>query len=596
VATLFVLPPTSSAGVALLTDPTDVPYTFDIAADLAGESFTATPTVPWLSVTPATGIVPPGGQTLRAVAHTAGLPPGTSMGTVMITTVAATGKLRSHGGPPVPITVPVTTIPGVVTTPKSTPPPDALIIPAVADVKSFIVRYSSDICVTNTSAQVQKYELDFVPTGAAGLSDGQKSNVSLEPGATMAINDIVATWFGGRSSTGTLEIRPLTEVDTSTSSAPVGGLANRTTFASSRTFSVNDEGGTYGQYVAAVPYANFVGKGTAISLQHIADSDKYRTNLGLVEGSGEKVSLEVRIFDAAGTRRASFDVNLNGGERAQLNGVLREHGVALDDGRIEVEVTSGAGKVTAYGSVIDNATNDSQFVPPVILDHAGHSKWVLPGVADLVSGSGDWRTDVRIFNGGTEAAELALAFYSMNGGPPTKRTITLAAGEVWQSDRVLSFFGISGDAGALHVSSAVPAQIVVTARTYKQTDQGAYGQFIPAVTPDETVLVGSRPLQILQMEESSRFKSNIGFAEVSGNPVTLEVAVFRPGASIPVVLEVKLAPNQFQQLNSLLTSLGLDDTFNARISVRAVGGEGQALAYGSLIDRKTGDPTYVPGQ
>ncbi len=53
----------------------------------------------------------------------------------------------------------------------------------------------------------------------------------------MALNDIVATWFGGRTSTGTLEIRPLTRVDTSTSSAPVDGLANRITFASSRTFS-----------------------------------------------------------------------------------------------------------------------------------------------------------------------------------------------------------------------------------------------------------------------------------------------------------------------------------------------------------------------
>ncbi|HYC89843.1 MAG TPA: hypothetical protein VEO54_11570 [Thermoanaerobaculia bacterium] len=598
VATLSVLPRAASEGVALLTDPADVPYTLGIAAERAGQSFTATPTVPWISVTPASGIVPPGGQTLRAVAHTKGLPPGTSTGGVEITTNAAGVGLRAIGPSPITGTVPLplNNIPGVTTAPKSTPPPDALIIPAVASVTNFIVRYHSDICVTNTSAQVMKYEIDFVPSGPAGMSQGQKTNVSLEPGATMAINDIVATWFGGRTSTGTLEIRPVTESDTSISSATGVGLANRTTFASSRTFSTTAEGGTYGQYIPAVPYANFIARGSTLSLQHVAQSDRYRTNLGLVEGSGEKVSLEVRIFDAAGTKRAAFPVDLNGGERAQLNAVLAEHGLTLDDGRIEVEVTSGAGKVTAYASVLDNATNDPQLVPPVTLDRAGHRKWVVPGVADLVSGSGHWQTDVRIFNAGTEAADLTLAFHSMNGGPATTRTIALAAGEVRQFDRVLSFFGISGDAGALHVSSAAPAQVVATARTYRQTDDGAYGQFIAAVTPEEAAAVGSRPLQILQMEESPRFKSNIGFAEVNGKPVTLEVAVFQPNSNDPAMLEVNLEPNEFRQLSSLLASLGLGEMYNTRISVRAIAGEGRALAYGSLIDHKTGDPTYIPGQ
>jgi hypothetical protein len=233
-------------------------------------------------------------------------------------------------------------------------------------------------------------------------------------------------------------------------------------------------------------------------------------------------------------------------------------------------------------------------VPPVTLDHVVHSKWVVPGVADLVSGSGNWRTDVRIFNAGEESANLTLAFYSMNGGPPTTRTIQVAAKEVRQLDRVLSIFPIAGDAGALHISSAAPAQIVATARTYKQTPAGDYGQFIAAVTPDEAVAVGTRPLQILQMEESTRFKSNIGFAEVSGKPVTLEVTVFRPD-STDTVVKVELEPNQFKQLNSL-DLVGTDKMYNARISVRATGGEGRALAYGSLIDLTTGDPTYIPGQ
>ena len=50
--------------------------------------------------------------------------------------------------------------------------------------------------------------------------------------------------------------------------------------------------GTLGQYIPAVPFSSFIGKSTeavsaVLSLQQIAQSAAYRTNLGLVEASGE---------------------------------------------------------------------------------------------------------------------------------------------------------------------------------------------------------------------------------------------------------------------------------------------------------------------
>jgi uncharacterized repeat protein (TIGR01451 family) len=596
VAVLSIVPRTGNDGVVSMTDPVDVPYTLSIGAELAGLSFTATPTTPWITVTPASGIVPPGGQTLRAVAHTAGLPPGASTGSVIITTNGTPGTPAALGVLPT-VTITISNISGVTTKPKNTPPPDSLTIPAVANVKNFIVRYQSDLSLTNTSAQVIKYQINFVPSGLPGISEGQTTDTPIEPGATLALNDIVKTWFGGLTSSGTLEIRPVTESDTSTSSAPAGGLAQRISFAASRTFTVTPDGGTYGQYVPAVPYTDFVGKGGVISLQQIAQSEKFRTNLGLVEGSGEPVSVAVRVFDATGIKRGDFNVDLTGGQHTQLNAVLKDHGIALDDGRIEVEVTEGEGKVTAYASVIETGITDPLFVPPVNIGNAGHSKWVVPGVAGRTGASSNWQTDVRIFNADKETADLTLEFYSGKGGAVTSQTMKLAAGEVRQLDRILSsFFGIAQDDGALHVSSAAPARLVITARTYNETAQGAYGQFIPAVTPEEAVAIDSRPLQILQVEESTQYRSNIGFAEVSGKAVTLEVSVIRPNHNDPVLLEVKLGPNEFRQIDSLLSTLGLDETYNARISVRAVGGEGRATAYLSLIDMKSGDPTYVPGQ
>ena len=50
------------------------------------------------------------------------------------------------------------------------------------------------------------------------------------------------------------------------------------------------------------------------------------------------------------------------------------------------------------------------------------------------------------------------------------------------------------------------------------------------------------------------------------------------------------------QLGSLLKSVGLDETYNARVTVRAVSGTGKVAAYASVIDLVTNDPTYVPAQ
>jgi hypothetical protein len=49
-------------------------------------------------------------------------------------------------------------------------------------------------------------------------------------------------------------------------------------------------------------------------------------------------------------------------------------------------------------------------------------------------------------------------------------------------------------------------------------------------------------------------------------------------------------------MGSLLASMGLDDTYNARVTVRAISGTGRVTAYASVIDMETNDPTYIPAQ
>jgi hypothetical protein len=247
--------------------------------------------------------------------------------------------------------------------------------------------------------------------------------------------------------------------------------------------------------------------------------------------------------------------------------------------------------------VLDNATSDPLLVTPVTLSAAGASKWVVPGVADLNNGIANWQTDMRLFNADTTDVDATLTFHSQNGGTPRTETITIPAGQVRQFDKTLaSVFGMTSDGGAIHIATSAPSRLVATARTYNQTTTGTYGQFISGVTPNEATGVGSRPLQILQVEESNRFRSNIGLAEVTGNPVTLEITIVPPNGKINAITEVQLKANEFRQINSLLRSVGLADTYNARVSVRAIEGNGRVTAYASVIDMLTNDPTYIPAQ
>jgi hypothetical protein len=598
-AAIFILPALGTDGAASLAGGT-LHKTLALGADLAGQSFVVTVKEPWLTVTPASGVVAPGGTLLDAIIDTTVLPLGTSLGAVQI---ALTSSARGVATNATTFTIPtmsISKVTPVTPNPKSTPPPDALIIPAVAHANGINSQFQSDVRVTNSSALPLQYQATFTPTGDAGLANGRQTTFAIDAGRTIALDDVLRGWFGtgGDSVTGTLEIRPMTPTESSTSALPLAGLPDLVTFAASRTFNVTANG-TFGQYIPAIPFANFIGgNSTVLSLQQIAQSDRYRTNLGIVEGSGDAALLLVKIFGSDGQPLKEFPLNLAGGQHTQLNSFLTAQGIgALSDGRVEISVVGGTGKITAYASVLDNATSDPLLVTPVALSESGNTKWVVPGVADLNNGSANWQTDMRLFNAGTTDVAAALTFYSQSGGTPKSATVTIPAGQVRQFDKALaSIFGAANDGGAIHIATAEAARLVATARTYNQTSGGTYGQFISGVTPNESTGVGSRPLQILQVEESNRFRSNIGLAETTGKPVTLELSIVPPDAKFTIVTEVQLAANEFRQIGGLLRSVGLGDTYNARVSVRAISGEGRVTAYASVIDMLTNDPTYVPAQ
>jgi hypothetical protein len=569
-------------------------------------SFSATGDKPWMNITPSSGIIPVEGLTLTVTADSSFLDVGSNNGTVQITYGGAgAGKKTVNAGQPTTVPVNVSLVTPVIPGGKNGPQLDSLIIPAVAHAQGANnALFESDVRVVNTSTQTMKYQLNFTPSRTDGTVSGSSTTIQIAPGGTAALDDILASFFGTATSdfsTGSMEIRPIT-TSTSSSAKSTGPSLASPTVASSRTYNLTANG-TFGQFVPAVSFANFIGKNTdgtraLLSLQQIAESSAYRTNFGLVEGSGAPAQGMISVFDKLSSLVAEIPFSLLAGEHQQLDRLLSNNGISLEEGRIEVEVLSDTGKVTAYASTIDNRTNDPLLVSPVLKSSISNTRYVIPGVA-YIDGAAKWRSDIRLFNAGSKPTNATITFFPQeNPTASMSQEVTIAAGEVFASDNILNtMFGITAPfvGGSILVTTPETTSIIATARTYAQTDNGTYGQFVPAVTPNDSIGVGTRSLNILQVEQSVNMRTNIGLVETTGKSAEVEVSLVLPDVKATPKVTFSMQPNAFMQFNVASFNVG-NAIYNARIVVKVTGGTGKVSAYGSVIDNKTADPTYVPAQ
>lgn len=560
--------------------------------------FTASVDQPWVTVTPASGTLPASGVTLLLTANPRDLPVGATNATLTVAFTGAPGK-TAYTTEPKSVPVSVTLVTPVGSGAKSKATANAMVIPSVTHV-SGLADFRSDVRLANASTAAINYQLIFTPVGQAGIPTTRTTVIQLKPGQTVALDDVVKNFFGfaaaGEAASGPLEIRPL-------------GTSTPLSFASSRTYALSGTG-TLGQFIPAVPLSQFLGMPESLpgspapapvnrlSLQQVAQGTAYRTNFGLVEASGEAATGNVLIFNPAGTLLHTEPFSLQPFEQRQINQFLNGKVPAIEDARLEV-VLDGPGRVSAFASVIDNRTNDPLLVSPAIPEQISARRYVLPGVADLQSVT-NFRSDVRLFNGGSVPVSASVRYVEQNTSGTTGPTATLqiAPGEVKVLDNVLpSLFSVTGTGGALVVETAANSSLVVTGRTYSKEGDGTYGQFIPGITSAEGTSVSERPLEILQVEESPAYRSNIGVFELTGQPARVRLTAMVPGSLSTPFVEFDLGAGEFRQYGSLLkNSLNLGNAYNARVSVQVVGGSGRVAAYASVIDNKTQDPTYVPAQ
>ncbi|MEE4270670.1 MAG: S8 family serine peptidase [Thermoanaerobaculales bacterium] len=223
----------------------------------------------------------------------------------------------------------------------------------------------------------------------------------------------------------------------------------------------------------------------------------------------------------------------------------------------------------------------------------------LPTVTTMVAGIAEteglaqtrWKSDLAILNPGAVPAEVEMT-YRFDGGLQTA-TATVGPGELVEFANVAAdTFGAPDSAGAVELESS--AELVVTARTFNDTPDGTFGQFIPGVTGEASLSPGDVGV-LSQLGSNDDVRTNIGFVDLDGEGALARIRLFDGnGDSLGSDLGEVVTAGAWTQVNRVFRKANAGDCSGCYALVDLVGETGSVWAYASVVDASSGDPTTIP--
>jgi hypothetical protein len=209
-------------------------------------------------------------------------------------------------------------------------------------------RFRSDLYIHNTGAAARTVNLTATPWEAP-LSAAHLA-VTLLPNESRIFRDVLNTVF---NKTGIARLRYQAFGD-------MNGIR-----VTSRTYNVDDKGGTYGFLMP--PFNNFqiAASGETLEILGAVADSRYRTNVGLVDtnmfSNGQTLDVRIDVIDNSGKQVDSFMTTVASSGGRQLNDVFRSRDLNVT-GPVLIRVTPRGGLIGAYATMTDNRTNDSIYL------------------------------------------------------------------------------------------------------------------------------------------------------------------------------------------------------------------------------------------
>jgi PKD repeat protein len=361
---------------------------------------------------------------------------------------------------------------------------------------------------------------------------------------------------------------------------------------SSRTFT-DGAAGTYGQ---AVPDVKTSDLQSTTYLTALASSASYRTNVGLVNRTASTAGALLQLYDANGSLVGSNNVAIapNSFQQGSLSTYFPAVASRTLDAASIVVTSSSAGAISAYGSVIDNRTQDPIYVQASAQRGSGSST-IIPAVGRAGGLNGTfWRSDVTLFNPGSSAmtVSLRLLVAGVDNRNASWQSVTLGARQtIVLADVASRFTGTANVSGALELSWSGNAP-VVTSRTYTTNDAGGtFGQSI-----DPAAAFGA-DADVPGLRSDASFRTNAGFVNSGDQPIGINVSLLSSNGFTLGTGFVALAPKSQMQfsLGSLFPGLNVNTLGNVTLEAHT-DSAATMFAYASMVDNISGDPVFFGGK
>ncbi len=487
---------------------------------------------------------------------------------------------------------------------------DALFVSATAHVAGAQgTNWRTDLEIHNLSDERADVRIDLLLHGADNSSPDH-ADLSLDPGESVRLGDVLATEFGVGEGQAALILRP--------SSGRI--------IVTSRTYNLLGQGNilglpagsTFGQFIPARPVSDAIRygeQGRLIQLSHSRSSGGgFRANLGVVNASDDECRVEIELYEADGGLLGTVPIDLPPLGYQQINRVFaRVTSGDVDDGYAVVRTTTVGGAVFAYASVVDNLTGDPVAISAVRLPEdvpGGVGDPIYVAASAHVAGVGgtNWRTDLEVHNYSDDTASyrVELLKHGADNSNPRSETFNLGAGRSARFEDILeSVFDFTGGA-ALRITPA-SGRILVTSRTYNLLGEGndlglpagaTFGQYIPGLEAGDAIGFGdqSRLIQLSHSsDDASGFRSNLVLVNATAGPVDVDIEMYRADGTHLGTLDRSLAPYEYRQLNRVFAGVTSNDVDDGFAVVRTSTEGGAFFALASVVDNSTGDPVGMSG-
>jgi PKD repeat protein len=450
------------------------------------------------------------------------------------------------------------------------------LVPAAAQTTGIGSVWRTELTLFNGGSEAASGQFTFIPGGGgAVLTRSLFLGVNQSITFANALNDL----FGLSTGSGAIAV----DASSATTTPAIR--------ITSRTFTTRSTG-TYGQ---SVPNVGGDDMTTTLLVTGLESDANFRTNIGLVNRSAAPVAAGLTLYDANGNVVATNAVTVpeNNFQQSSLSTFFPAvAGRSLASLSMRVDAAT-ANAVSAYGSVIDNRTQDPVYIQAIPAPSG--SELTIPAVGRAPGIAGTfWRSDVTIFNPGLTTMTVALRYLpaGADNRNAASHLVTVPPSRTVVIPDVAQSLGVSSGSGALQVLWNAPSGPIVTSRTYTTTDGGGtYGQSIDPVTSfaNDSIVPGLR--------SDSSFRSNIGFVNGSDSQLTVTATLLSDTGAVIGTTQIGLSPrSQVQYAIGALFPAASNPRPGTLTLLAHADGSPSLFAYGSIVDNASGDPVFYGGR